>query len=283
MLLATAVAPYIFEVSSSDLSHWIQTAEGVNHIKALKFIQFFNGLGLFIIPGLIYLFLIEKKPLKMKFSRAINIETVLLIIFIFISFYPLIGFLGNWNAEIKLPEYFDSIERWMKSAEEHAAKLTKVFLQMDTPFDLGLNLLLIAVMPAIGEELIFRGILQSTINEGNKNKHWGVWISAILFSAIHMQFYGFLPRMLLGALFGYLFLWSNNIWVPIFAHFLNNGFAVSIAYWKGTEILQSAEEPIDYGQSFPILILSLFLMGILLFFFRKYHFQIDSRKDLPGF
>ena len=85
---------------------------------------------------------------------------------------------------------------------------------------------MVAVLPAIGEELLFRGIVQRMFVRITKNIHWGIWISAILFSAMHMQFYGFIPRMLLGALFGYLLVWSGSMWLPILGHFLNNGIAV---------------------------------------------------------
>lgn len=277
VFLATAIAPYLFDINSFELSKLVQSEEVTGSTSTLKFIQLFNGLGLFIIPAFLYFFLIEKNGLKQKFGQSFKPESMLLVILIFFSFYPLIGFLGKWNAALDLPDYLSYIEDWMKSAEEHAEKLTTAFLQMESPLDLGINLFLIAIMPALGEELIFRGIVQPTINEGNQNKHWGVWISAILFSAIHMQFYGFIPRMLLGALFGYIYLWSKNLWLPIFAHFLNNGLAVLLTYWMGIEALKTNREPMDYGQSFPLLILSLLLMTGLLFLFRKYH--LPKTKD----
>ncbi|TAF81977.1 MAG: CPBP family intramembrane metalloprotease, partial [Sphingobacteriales bacterium] len=91
-------------------------------------------------------------------------------------------------------------------------------------------LLMIAILPAIGEELFFRGTIQNIFTALFKNPHVAVWLTAILFSAIHLQFYGFLPRMFLGALFGYLFIWGKSIWLPILGHFLNNGFAVIMAF-----------------------------------------------------
>ena len=90
--------------------------------------------------------------------------------------------------------------------------------------------LIIAILPGIGEELVFRGLLQPQLHRATGNAHIAIWISAILFSAIHMQFFGFVPRVLLGALFGYLYLWSGNLIIPMFAHFMNNGFSVLMLY-----------------------------------------------------
>ena len=103
------------------------------------------------------------------------------------------------------------IEKWMKDAEESAAEITKAFLDVKTIPGLVFNVFMIAFLPAVGEELLFRGIIQRIFTDMTKSHHWGIWISAILFSAMHFQFYGFVPRVLLGALFGYLLVWSGSI------------------------------------------------------------------------
>ena len=89
---------------------------------------------------------------------------------------------------------------------------------------------MVGALTGIGEELTFRGIIQSLVTEKSNNHHIAIWVTAILFSAIHLQFFGFFPRMLLGAFFGYLLVWSGSIWLPIYAHFLNNSMAVVAAY-----------------------------------------------------
>ena len=118
----------------------------------------------------------------------------------------------------------------MKASEEQAAALTEAFLKMSTPGELIFNLFMIALIPAIGEELLFRGIVQNIFSRWLKNNHAAVWFTAILFSAMHMQFYGFIPRLMLGAMLGYLLVWSGNLWWPIIAHFVNNAAAVIFSY-----------------------------------------------------
>jgi len=93
-----------------------------------------------------------------------------------------------------------------------------------------LNMLMVAVIPAVGEELLFRGVIQKLLQKLVNNAHLAIIITAILFSAMHFQFYGFLPRWIMGIILGYLFYWSGNIWYPIIAHFLNNGFQVLMVY-----------------------------------------------------
>jgi len=92
------------------------------------------------------------------------------------------------------------------------------------------NLLTIAVLPAIGEELLFRGIIQTNLEKGFKKPHLAIWLTALIFSFIHFQFQGFIPRVLLGALLGYLFLWSRNLWVPIIAHLIYNASQIFLQY-----------------------------------------------------
>ena len=136
-----------------------------------------------------------------------------------------------------LPAFLESLEQWMKTSEESAKVLTEQFMHATTFGGLIINLLLMAVLPALGEELTFRGVLQqlfrgSNVSElqGSRVPHLAIWCSAILFSAIHLQFYGFVPRMLMGALFGYALVWTGSLWVPILMHFTNNAAAVILYF-----------------------------------------------------
>jgi uncharacterized protein len=114
----------------------------------------------------------------------------------------------------------------MKMMEEEAAQLTKLFLESRSTGVLIINFMIIAILPAIGEELLFRGVIQRLLGEWTKNVHIGIFLAAFIFSFIHFQFYGFVPRLLLGLYFGYLMFWSGSIWVPVIAHLVNNGMAV---------------------------------------------------------
>lgn len=151
---------------------------------------------------------------------------------------PAINLLGHLNQQMTLPAFLEPLEQWMKTSEESAKVLTEQFLNVTTFGGLMINILLMALLPAVGEELTFRGVLMNLFRvEGKRLKvkgegvpHLAIWCSAILFSAIHMQFYGFVPRMLMGALFGYMLVWTGSLWIPILMHFTNNAMAVILYF-----------------------------------------------------
>jgi membrane protease YdiL (CAAX protease family) len=173
------------------------------------------------------------------------------------------------NQKMSLPDALHRMEIWIKQKEDEAAELTKNILVMKNYSDLGINLLMIAILPAIGEELFFRGGIQNILTQWFKNHHVAIWVTAILFSSIHLQFYGFFPRMFLGALFGYILVYGKSIWYAILGHFLNNGTAVVMAY-----VLQKqgkSMDEIDNSTSFEWYgyLISAILTLILLFAFFK--------------
>ena len=189
-------------------------------------------------------FLWTKQPLewlKLKTETRDARGYGLWAIFLMLMALPAINLLGYFNQQMSLPAFLEPLEQWMKTAEANAAHLTEQFLSVTTFDGLIINILLMALLPAVSEELTFRGVLQRLIqtqtNEatkrGGKRVHVAIWCTAILFSAIHMQFYGFLPRMLMGALFGYALVWTGSMWIPILMHFTNNAMAV-ILYFTAT-------------------------------------------------
>lgn len=207
------------------------------------------------------------------FKTQVAAFPVILVVMTVIVFMVVNSLFIDWNKEIVLPEFFRPLEEWARSTEDALADMTRYLTQFDHAGQLILAIVVIAVLPAIGEELVFRGIIQHELIRATSNKHLGIWIAAILFSAIHLQFYGFIPRMLLGALFGYMFLWSGNIWMPIIAHFVNNAFSVMAIYlYQKDQIgidLETVSLPI-----FPVLI-SAGVTAALLFAFKKYY---DERR-----
>lgn len=139
---------------------------------------------------------------------------------------PVIDALNTWNQSLRLPTCMHAIEQWMIASEAQAEQITAQMLGIHTWTELGVNLILIAALAGVGEELLFRGTLQPILQRATGNRHWGIWITAFLFSAIHLQFFGFVPRMVLGALLGYLYLYTRSLWVPIAAHTFNNAWVV---------------------------------------------------------
>jgi hypothetical protein len=135
---------------------------------------------------------------------------------------------------------------------------------------------MIAFLPAIGEELLFRGVIQRIFTSWTRNQHWGIWISAILFSALHMQFYGFIPRVFLGVLFGYLLVWSGSIWLPIIAHFINNAVAVVAMYLIDKGLLsQEIEEIGTTSDSYYMAAVSLLLIVVFMLMIKRQNSEVN--------
>ena len=242
------------------------------HVVAfMKFMQVMQSLGLFVIPPLIFSLIYHREVvnyLKLKFN--FSVLSALLMVLIMISALPAINWLGELNGQLKLPAALVGIETWMKTMESEAEQLTKSFLVMPSISILVLNLIMIAIIPAIGEELLFRGALQSIFSELTKNKHLGIWISAILFSAMHLQFYGFFPRMLLGVLLGYTVVWTGSLWIPILGHFVNNGTAVIVSYLEQRGKISAEVETIGSTPDAMLwVVMSFCLVAGLLFWMKK--------------
>ncbi len=203
-------------------------AQNIHLVRAL---QITMSLGIFALPVVIFSLL--NKPEGWKFLRLHQLPSIKLLglSILVIGFAgPLILWALDLNQNMTLPAAFSQMEQYLRDMEKRSEELLVILLAMPTRMDFMLNFLMIAIVPAIAEELLFRGALQQLLKEVLGNVHVAILLTGIFFSFIHFQFFGFLPRVMMGVLFGYLFYWSRNLWVPIFAHFLHNGFQVVMVY-----------------------------------------------------
>jgi uncharacterized protein len=198
---------------------------------ALKYFQIVNQLGVFIIPAILFVILTDDHfTMYLKLDGGFKKFSTFFGFIVLVVSLPFISWIISINSEMHLPAFLSGVENWMRNSEDNAQKLTTAFLKTGTWGGFLVNLVMVAGLAAIGEELIFRGILVRLFREWTGNLHLSVIIPAILFSALHLQFYGFFGRLLLGILLGYLFVWSGSLWVPIIVHFLNNAMAVIISF-----------------------------------------------------
>jgi membrane protease YdiL (CAAX protease family) len=182
---------------------------------------------------------------------------------------PLNSVFAEWNANLTLPDSMSRIEYLMKQMQEAATEMIEKFVNVDTVGGLILNLFMIAGLAALGEELLFRSIIQTSLIKICKNAHIGILIASAIFSFIHFEFYGFVPRLILGMLLGYMFYFSGSIWIPMLMHFLNNGTVVLVYFLNNKGITNIDVD--TFGQtSIPILIISIVVMIVLFIFSIKY-------------
>ena len=235
---------------------------------SLKWLQLAQTVGTFLLPPILcaWMWDAEKKPFRwLRMDKGADVRVFLWAIAVMVCAIPGINLLADLNSRVELPKSLDFIEQILKQQEEAAAALTERFLAAESVWELLVNVGILALLPAMAEELSFRGTLQQVLGRG----HAAIWVTAFVFSAIHMQFYGFIPRMLMGALFGYVFLWTGSLWVPITMHFTNNCIAV-LAYYFSDEIGENGTkyaDTIGAGNTWWLGVLSLLAVGALLWFF----------------
>ena len=256
---------------------WFVACGGSQTTASLKWLQLLQTIGTFLLPPILcaWLWSDNHRPLAwLRLNRGLSWQTALLAILVMLCAIPGINLLADLNGRIHLPECMASLEQTLRAQEDAAAALTERFLQADNLTAMLLNVGLLALLPALAEELSFRGTLQQVLSPNTQhstlNLHLAIWTTAFIFSAIHFQFYGFVPRMLMGAMFGYVFVWTGSLWTPILMHFTNNGVAVVAYYLMGDAKLGDTwADTIGSGPMWWLGVLSIVLVSGLLYWLRR--------------
>jgi membrane protease YdiL (CAAX protease family) len=200
-------------------------------VSALWFLQFIGTTLPILITPIIFSYAVVRDPGDyMKNNFHFPPILVILVIVMAALAFPITEYLGNINEKMILPHSLKAVEQWMRTSEDEAAKISNSMMQMHGFGDMLFDLIFIGLLTAIVEEFLFRGCFQTIFIRWTKNTHAAVWITAILFSAFHQEFYSFLPRVFLGVMFGYFAAWSGSVWPAILGHFLNNGSVVVLTY-----------------------------------------------------
>ena len=261
-----------FEITS--LLSFTSNADMRIHLLIIQSITSF--IVFFLAP---YMYLRRKKEfvqniLSFKKIRAYPTMILILLMLFFMIFN---GTIIEWNKSLEFPELLSSLEKFAKEREIELEKLTIYLISFDNFFQYIIGVFAIAFLPGFCEEYLFRGVFQKKFNSIFKNIHLAIWLSAFLFSFFHFQFYGFFPRMLLGALFGYIYFYSNNLFYPVLAHFINNFIALSIFYLSHTDMINlSVKEINNYQIPFITSLISLF---IALLFYRLFFIYFSNKQS----
>lgn len=273
-IFSTAIAYFILSGTTATPVESLQalfvTPEQIPHgWWLMMLLQGFTHIGTYLIPSLLFVRWILKKDIHwFNFREAPKPVIWLASILIAISVMPLNSRIIEWNKNMKLPTFLSGVESWMQQQELRLEKLTEFLVTFTGLPQLLIALLVIGVIAAVGEEILFRGLVQRLLKRAWGNAHLAIWVSAIIFSTIHFQFYGFFPRILLGALFGYIYYWTGNISSAILAHFTNNAFTVILFYLYNEKYINEnidQMEPASWGMC----LVSLFVTGILGYIIRS--------------
>lgn len=198
---------------------------------ALRIMTVLQDIVVFILPAIATAIMITRKPDSfLSINCKPKAHQIILTVLAIVASIPAMNLIVQWNESISFPESLKAIEQWMKTSEESAATSVKLLLGGTSSLDLILSIMIVGILAGLSEELFFRGMLQKLFQTRPMNIHFAIWVTAIIFSVIHLQFYGFFPRMILGAFFGYLVWWSGSLWLPVIAHALNNTLVV-VSQW----------------------------------------------------
>lgn len=260
---------------------FISNACNISELNMLRISQITSQLLLFVFPPLLYACLVNEKPIaSLQFNKT-KTYWLLLGLAMMYAILPLNTVFAEWNADLKLPESMKALEEMMKSLQEAAQETTEKMLNVNNIGGLIINLIMVAGLAAIGEELLFRSLLQTSLVKICKNAHVGIFIASAVFSFIHFEFYGFLPRLVLGLLLGYMFYFSKSIWVPMLMHFANNGTIV-VLYFLNNKGITNIDLDTFGKTSTPILIASIIAMIALFYFSVKCFKKEHEEKNIIG-
>lgn len=242
---------------------------GANNVGLLRYLLVVQDISFFVIPSIIILRLMNSdSPKRFTEFKMPRLKEIVLVVILTFCIFSITSFTGQLNSAMHLPHWLSGVEHWMTDLEDKADTTIDLLIVSKTFGIMMLNLITIGLAPAIAEELIFRGVFQKIFYNLFKSGQAAVWISAFLFSAIHFQFFGFLPRFILGLVFGYLFFWSGTLWLPMISHFVNNAFPVILAYMQGLEKLNTPSDVPLWHQAL-YLPIPVVIGSLILYYFRN--------------
>lgn len=216
----------VFEYSENSINTYLYT-----HTNVLRTSQLIQSICTFLLPAILIANLISTTPKSfLNLNTSCSTSKYALSGICIVILLPIITLTAIINESINFPQFLEPIEQAFQKWESQAKELTSILINTKEPFEIGYNYVVIAIIAATTEEFLFRGVIQNILINKLKNHHSAIWIAAAIFSFTHFQIYGFVPRLILGAYLGYLLYWTKNLYVPIFAHFCNNAFTLTVMY-----------------------------------------------------
>jgi hypothetical protein len=278
--ISIAFVPFLFQVSMEDLMSLVAGNYDIpNGRMALLFTQGIgSGLGFWVATWIIVRFL-EKANLDWttQLSRVTG-KNLALVTAMTVGGMLFNGLLMYWNSQMVLPDFLSEVEQWMREMETQLMELTQFLTDFQSIPELLTGILVIGVFAGVGEEMFFRGLIQPKMQGYFRSAHWGIWVTAIIFSAIHAQFFGFLPRVFLGALFGYLYHYTGSLFYPILGHILNNALTLLLVYGANQGIIDLDVQSND-TVSYPAALVGFLVLILGFLYFKKVNRGKDEKLD----
>lgn len=269
---------FIFLLIAGGVSALTNYVPGLSERNVMLISSALQGLIAFCIPAWLTARFISTKPekfLEIGVSK-LKIKPFIGIIVVYFLAMPAMNQIVVWNESVHFPEWAGGIEKTLREWEETNGKVAEILLTGNTLVGMIITILVVGLITGFSEEIFFRGALQNIFSRSGAKNWIAVWGAAFIFSAMHFQFFGFIPRLLMGAFFGYLFIWSGNLWPSVFAHFLNNSIVVVSSWMAERDIFSdmdrlgvSAEGAVPYAAITSCIATILFIFAFKGYFFKS--------------
>ena len=267
------VCLYLVTVVSSLLQNKLGAIDMVLNLQVAM-----QNILVFAFPAFALAVFVSRKPISyLRLNSAPRLKSILFVLAAFVIAMPAMNYIIDWNENIRLPESMSAIEQTLRQYEELAKQATDNLTKGKSFGGIVVLVLTVGCLTGFGEEVFFRGMFTRLIIDKPCNKHLAIWIGALLFSLLHFQFYGFVPRMLLGAFFGYLMVWSGCLWLPIIAHAINNSLAIVSIYLCEQKILPARIDEVG-GDNLLLLIVSVALTTVLIW--QRHRFFDNNKAEI---
>lgn len=275
--LLTFILLLIFGLLFSSIlsAFFLLSGEGMNDITNLQIGQVISQVFGFMLPPILYVMLVKEKPFNYLGFKKLQPWSLLGIVAIF-TVIPFLAMVTEWNDNVSLPESMATLEQMLRNIQQLANDTTEKFMTEGSLFS---GLLIVAALAAISEELLFRSVIQKAFIKICKNAHVGIILTAIVFSAFHGDFFGFVPRFILGLMLGYMFYLSGSIFPSMLMHFVNNGTIVMLYYLNKKEVINVDIE--TFGLTDNVLVIALSLIVTVAIFVVCYRFR-NKEADARG-
>jgi membrane protease YdiL (CAAX protease family) len=264
-LLGVITVPLIFPEWGVGLAELIASGADVP-AEILRYVQVFSATGMFVVPALLFAYLVSfKNQDYLKLDPPMRLGNVIMIVLLVIAMVPIVDILTTWMRQITFPESMAGFQAWLDATESNNIQLINKMMAGQSVRDLLANLIVIALLPAVGEELLFRGVLQPLLHERTRSAWLSIGLTSLFFAVLHQQFYNLAGLFFISVILGFIRHWTGNLKYCMWAHFVNNGGFVLLAFFSG---LDPSEQVAIPGQMYWVL-LSVIAVGAILLFIRK--------------
>jgi len=261
--LSALLITNIYGVSGSEMIKDVERflENNGNNLNAYRFMQIMSTIVIFGFSSIIMSFLITGKGLGyFRFERRISRNSMLLVPVIMLLVFPVITLVYSYTSRIPVPEELAQLEKSLEVFTMGLLGDPSIGIFM-------INFLMIAILPAVFEEMLFRGVLMKQLTKVSGSHHIGILLSGIIFGLIHGQVFKFLPIAVLGILLGYLYWWTKNLWFPIAAHFFHNGIQVIAYFLVARGVLNIDLESNEMLPALPTALLTVLFAAIIYLFY----------------